>query len=911
MSQEISVQEQQIYDRANQDHIDYQEAYQLIVDSLASEVSSDTREDIERIYRDALGKVLNRERESAKGEFDEVSKADDFERWYDSAKPTTPIWRALHERQSASVGVDNALTIHNESGKVVGLLANPKVKGIKKKGLVVGYVQSGKTANYSAVIAKAVDEGYRVIIVLAGMYNNLRQQTQVRLTRDVIEPIQKEGKSLHRLTGSTGDISPQVAGNLVDSLRTKNGVVIGVIKKNKNRLEYLYKQLENVRVEGLLENAPVLIIDDESDQATPNTAKLEEKISGINDLLRKIWDTVSHGTYVAYTATPFANILMNPNDGEELYPSDFIYALERPASYLGAERMFGIPQNFFENESGNTEDGVDVDVRRFISEEDAEILTPPTTNERKNGVEYNPHMVSSLEDAIYWFCIATGLRRMRQLDKKIHSSMLVHLTHLADMHFATGEIIKEFVVRLKKSHNLDDVNETMRSLYEREIASMRTFFPGKVYPTWESLKPHVHSAIDKTEVIIDNSKSELRLDYPDNDPKTYIVIGGNTLARGLTLEGLISSYFIRKSKTYDTLLQMGRWFGYRLGYEDLVRLWTTADIVNYYRFLAGIEEEIRLAIRSADMKPSQVGLMIRRHPDTLKITARNKMYHAQQVEVDYTGKFHQLTRFEEKNTRQLQHNLDVLNRLISVLQEDQPQESGTTCGGYLYQNVPTSVVLDYLDNFHYHESHSEFSQKSMNEWIRKYVDQDWNIVLQSSRSVQHTYNIQGLKIGMPSRSAYVDYTSKSGVADIGALASGDDPILDYKILAGASTGSDGGNSLLAKYVHEARMNRAKQLMLRVAQGNMPLLILYVVNPNSEPDKKWKGTTRRKLRAPLPVVLHAVVLPQGAGSDAKNYVSVVPELNNMDGIDDFESEDLLAALDGDDENDYKGTNSSNS
>lgn len=940
MAEEISKPEQQIYDTAAREHISYEEACRQVIDGMTA--AGIPEEAIVPVYEKALLSIQEREVANAKGEFDEAATSkEDYHHWYDTAKPDTAAWRHLREKLTEKIGEDGTSTIHQESGKVVGLLADPATKKLTHKGLVVGYVQSGKTANFSAVITKAVDEGYRFVIVLAGMYNNLRRQTQERLNSDVVAPIRSAGKPVYALTSIEGDISSD-ADYLLNALRTNSSVVFAVVKKNYSRLGNLLKQLEAANREGLLEDVPMLIIDDESDQATPNTAKEDEAYSGINRLLRQIWDQVQQGSYVAYTATPFANVLMDPNDEERyteyvesdnpenpegetierypgLYPSDFIYALERPDGYIGASRIFGTPLWATEDEDGALNDGVDLDAVRDIPTGEADDLCPPARKDTRDGKKkYEPKMVDSLEAAVQWFMIATALRR-RRAKKKQHSSMLIHLSHIVDTHFETVKVIEDYLDELKRGYDNPEINKLMQGLYEREVARMQAVRPEEVYPEWDSLKIAVGQVIRETKCIVDNGSSEERLEYKENEPATYIVIGGNTLARGLTLEGLICSYYLRASKTYDALLQMGRWFGFRPGYDDLIRLWTTADLQDYYRHLAGVEDEIREEIRLVGSTPKSVGVKIRTHPGVLQVTAANKKRHAKALTVDYSGKLHQLTRFEEKNTEILNHNIQVFESLIGSISSTHEVVQDKNNGSYLFREVPVDVVLSYFKDFKAHSSHYEAGADKLVEWIEKYADQDWNVVVYSgTQKDMPQQNFAGLDIRMVTRSAYNiplgnnKSAEENKIADLGALAVGDTPILDFKILANAGNQEykdllEGLKEKEKKNTGESekkRMGRAAQLNLRYVEGNVPLLVIYVVNPHS---KAKPGARRRDLDAAAPVVLHAVVLPQVAGSDYSNFISVVPEQVEDLALDEEELDEnslILAAAESDDEGDYK-------
>ena len=782
-------------------------------------------------------------------------------------------------------------TIDRESGEILNLLVNLNEKGVKRKGLVVGYVQSGKTANFSAVITKAVDEGYRLVIVMTGILESLRSQTQARLQNGVADAIIKSKKSVISLTSVKSDISSDDASNLEANLHT-GGVAYAVVKKNHNCLKYLMEQLRIVNQKGLLKDVPVLIIDDESDQATPNTANKTEDYSTINGDMRQIWEQVQQGSYVAYTATPFANVFMNPKDEERytehvesdnpenpegetierypgLYPSDFIYALERPNGYIGASRIFGTPLWATEDEDGTLNDGVDIDALRDIDTEEAKILRYPT---RKDGGDYIPEMVPSLEAAVQWFMIATALRR-RRTQKQQHSSMLIHLSHLKETHFEVEKVIKDYISKLKENCGKPEINDAMQSLYEREVARMLAIRPEKIYPDWDELKLAVSQVVRETKCIVENSASDEQLKYEDKEPLTCIVIGGNALSRGLTLEGLICSYYLRKSKTYDALLQMGRWFGFRPGYEDLIRLWTTEDIQEDYRYLADIEDELREEIREID-DPSVVAVKIRADRKKLNVTSPNKMRNAAPVNINHSGKSYQVTRFEEQNDKCLKHNIQVLESLIKSIGSTQEALRGKNNGSYLFEGVPVGTIIDYLTNYQVHPSNPGIDADRLVKWIAENVTQNWNVVIYSDTDENRPKrDFAGYEIRMADRTA-VKSKSTEGIVDIKSLANPQTYVLDLRILA-----HHGKIKISEIDLKKAEKDSGKKL--RSLNGNSPLLVVYVVNSKSQANRSG----RRDLDAVAPVVLHTIVIPKIVSSGKSNHFSVDALLNNDLGLEE--------------------------
>ena len=532
--------------------------------------------------------------------------------WYEGpGEDPASLWHGLGIRLGESLDEATVESIDRSSTEVVSLMADPNMPNIRKKGLVVGYVQSGKTANYAAVIAKAVDAGYRMIIVLAGMHNNLRRQTQVRLDRDLDK---------HRwvqLTDSDADFTSQA--NTHSLVSGPSNKLIAVVKKNSHRLSHLRDWLRACG--SSLKSCPILIIDDEADQATPNSPTTANPQTAINKLVREIWELVPQGTYVGYTATPFANVFMDPDDEQELYPSDFIRSLPLSPDYFGAERLFG--RHALDSED-DPDDGLNV--ARDVPESDTTALAVSG----KDKDRWEAVLPESLQEAARWFLIATAIRRVRGQYK--HSSMLVHFTHFVEPHFRMAETLRGWLRQEIKGLK-SGASHDHHALWEREKAAVTDVGEPEM-PAWTAILPALIQITSETRVVVDNGQSQDRLDYDREDEygnpitETVIAVGGGTLSRGLTLEGLVVSYFTRTSSTYDTLLQMGRWFGYRPGYEDLPRIWLPEELVEDFRFLALVEADMcrEIETMAAQLQsPKEIGLRIRSHPGRLEITAKAKM----------------------------------------------------------------------------------------------------------------------------------------------------------------------------------------------------------------------------------------------------------------------------------------------
>lgn len=500
--------------------------------------------------------------------------------WYLGPQDGDKFWPALEKHlRGKGRGDAGVKSLDDASTKIVSLLQPPGAGSIRTRGLVVGYVQSGKTENFTAVTSKAADVGYRFFLVLSGMNNALRNQTQDRLTKDIIQLNSEEWISL---TDSNHDF--RATTNVNAFLTDKQSVkILGVVKKNKMRLARLLKWLKSARPE-VLQNCPVLIIDDEADQASPNSAKELADRTEINKLLVAILTTLPKAAYVGYTATPFANLLIDPLPADDLYPRDFIVDLPRPETYFGPERIFGREPLDWE-EPDDAADGLDM--VRSVPEDEIALLRPAGRDAREG---FYPSLTPSLRSALRYFLLTVAARRVRG-QRHEHCSMLLHTTEYTTVHDRFRDpIVKEFAAikaaLLKSDAKLLGELET---LWNKEQSAVPPESVGCKPLSFDTLRPKLNDVLDLVQVKLEHGKSTDRIAYPDVDAtvdgKVYVVVGGNVLSRGLTIEGLTVSFFIRSASAYDTLLQMGRWFGYRPGYADLPRLWMTNELKAYFFIL--------------------------------------------------------------------------------------------------------------------------------------------------------------------------------------------------------------------------------------------------------------------------------------------------------------------------------------
>jgi len=662
-------------------------------------------------------------------------------RWYlGPTEYSSPNWNAYRghlERKGWDAGVIHK--IDRASTKITNELLCPNgTREDRFQGLVLGYVQSGKTASMAATIAKAADSGYRMVIVLAGMTNVLRQQTQIRLRDDILI----HNPSLWRQgTTAESDFEPGSSPELLTAGRGKCSLF--VIKKNASVLRKLKKALSSVpKVE--LKSLPALIIDDECDQASINTSAYRSSVTRINGLIRDLCEKLPKVTYVGYTATPYANVLMSETsvDGSrDLYPSEFIISLDEPEGYFGARRLFG--------DDTEAERATELPYIRRVPNEDCASIQPTS---RKDREIFAAKLTPSLGDACDWFLLSLAARRARG-QAQSHCCMLIHTTIYAACHRKIQRMIERDWLKptLDALRNNDQERiGQLQGLWERESSVLGTERRAQidcpeVPESFGKLTSFLAEAAESISMTVENSESEFsqRLDFNSGKSVHSIVIGGNVLARGLTIEGLVCSYFIRTSSQYDTLMQMGRWFGYRQGYEDLPRIWMTRDLENAFRDLVTVEEMIRSEIAAISRKgwtPSDIAVRVPQIAG-LSITARNKlvMENLEQCEVSYYGTHEQTISFPTDASFH-QANWMAGTDLINKVMANSSIFASKKGDSRLFSNVPYRLILQFLGSYRFDRD----SLNGVTEFVRREIDNGeesmemWNLALVGSAKGRRT-----------------------------------------------------------------------------------------------------------------------------------------------------------------------------
>lgn len=511
-----------------------------------------------------------------------------------------------------------------------------------RRGLVMGDVQSGKTGTYTGLICKGADAGYRVAILLTGSLENLRRQTQERLDLgfvgfDSAERLKTQVATSRLIgvglidqtrmgmvfTSRSRDFNKVLMNQLNLRLASMKDPVLLVVKKNKRVLENLEEWLRsyNAGADGRID-LPLLLIDDEADAGSVNTAVGDDNPTKVNEAIRKLLRLFKRSSYVGFTATPFANVFIDPDTkegmlGDDLFPTDFIYALEAPTNYVGPGQVLAA--------DGGT----------IIHNEDAEDFLP--TGHRSGHVVTG--LPESLYEAIRSYLIATTLRDLRG-QEPAHRSMLVNVSPWTAVQEQVRTLIDDYVREVQRDIRLFAALNEAEALANANIAALRKTWEaehdhGAV--TWGEVQHRLHDALQPVVVrSVNQNTGAASLDYRDQGEMglRIIAVGGNSLSRGLTLEGLTTSYFYRNSHAYDTLMQMGRWFGYRDGYTDLSRVWMTEEAQGNYVYIARAIEELRgelKRMKRLGATPREFGLKVRSHPGALVVTARNKMRRAEEI----------------------------------------------------------------------------------------------------------------------------------------------------------------------------------------------------------------------------------------------------------------------------------------
>lgn len=719
-------------------------------------------------------------------------------------------WQRYREMLESSLSETALDGLDRSTDTILGLLEDPdRQETFDRRGLVVGHVQSGKTASYTGLICKAADAGYKIVIVLAGLHNNLRSQTQVRLdegflgyetrvnTSDVklagvglidTDPAIRPNYATNRSNG--GDFNRAVAKSL--GISPEQRPWLFVVKKNKTVLTLLLNWIRNRAANAkdassnrpIVTNLPLLLIDDEADHASVDTGENvidenglpdpEHEPKTINRLIRTILHSFTHSAYVGYTATPFANIFIHERgetkeEGPDLFPSSFIVNLAAPSSYVGPTKVFGTVQD----DGSRNALPLTAAVTDYVDPNSDEGWMP--SGHRSDHLplwQGQDTLPPSVRQAIHAFILSCAARVIRGQGSK-HCSMLIHVTRFTAVQDRVWKQVETYVngirQRLERNIGASEILDEFRIMWETNFlptsAKVACLAPDEApadFASWEDVSASLTSVCADISVRKINGTAKDVLDYADNEGTglKVIAIGGDKLARGLTLEGLTISYFLRASKMYDTLMQMGRWFGYRPGYLDLCRLYTTSELIDWFGHIADASEELRRdfdLMAQSGSTPLEYGLRVQSHP-SLMVTSQVKMRAARNLLISFSGESVETVTFRI-DPQTVNRNFQALQTLLSQLPsaEEDPvrQRHGSTekWQGYLWRDVDSLAVIDFLSHYETHPSAHRVNTQLLSEFITKMnVEGEleyWTVALIGSKDAPDRQSlVDNVSVGM-------------------------------------------------------------------------------------------------------------------------------------------------------------------
>jgi len=680
---------------------------------------------------------------------------------------------------------------------------NPEQQGTwDRRGMVVGHVQSGKTANYIGLINKATDAGYKVIIVLAGSSSTLRRQTQERIDESFVgrdssaylrnqreTRIKGVGQTpvntdIYPLTsayyknGDEGDFNTKVFHS--SNIPIGNNPVVFVIKKNKTILENLidwFSYNENIKlIDGhrKLQSIPVLVIDDESDYASVNTGRDIDDVRTINRLIRVLLNLFEQNTFIGYTATPFANLFISKDHNQELltrvkdreyyvgpdlFPKDFIINIKPGSNYIGAAQIFGLDTNGNENIEA-------LDIVREIKPEEYE---PPFIQRinKHNRHELPEVIPDSLKNAVRSFVLTSAVRRLRGQANK-HNSMLIHVALYITWIDRIALLTDEYLTELKQAIEAKDPSTlvTIEKLYKKDyIPTTQNVLENLAYKdnaitkhTWEEVLTELYNSVAKIQVRAVHGRTSIsqleyhnikNIDYVEYEKTglSVIAVGGGKLSRGITLDGLSISYYLRTTRMYDSLMQMGRWFGYRPGYVDLCRLYTNRTIFDWFNHITMATEEMRNdfdELTARNLKPIDYRLRVRDHPGMLAITSVAKLHFAETINVSFSGSNLQ-TYMLSKSAETIKENYRSYCLLCQHLGDPLEKNITTNQGRtkyILFRDSDIQSICLFLDSFK--TNTPRVKNANLSEYIKNQTEiKEWNICFVGNTDEQVFIDING------------------------------------------------------------------------------------------------------------------------------------------------------------------------
>lgn len=823
------------------------------------------------------------------------------------------VWQSYRKLLLKDKGFseDTVKVMEDANTKILRQLSRDTRESGAIKGLVIGNVQSGKTANMAALMAMAADAGWNMFVVLSGIMENLRVQTLGRLVQD----LNSRGSNISWEAIDNPLPMDEYGKRLVDK-KFKEGSNIrylAVCLKNATRLKNLIGWFNSDKSNR--GNIRMLIIDDEADQASINTSTRERTkinqliLSLVNNRDAKGENAVSNFqavNYIGYTATPYANVLNETPGKESLYPANFIATLSVSDEYFGPQQIFGYESD---DEDSTSFSGLNI-VRPIHNDEIAAVESIQKGNEIK--------IPDSLTEAIYWFICGVAYMRYSKYKKPV--SMLVHTSRLTSAHIQMENAIRRFFSSKSKENIIAECKRIWE--HETKAFSKEDFmnqYPTYAnisgindYPDFNELAPYIKELVaagltrleinsDNNQRIyntgihlcVDNSDNQgesSRLLYPESrempcDAPAFLVIGGNTLSRGLTLEGLVSTYFLRPARCADTLMQMGRWFGYRKGYELIPRIWLSLKVRDQFCFMAEMDQKLRDEIKfmgEIGQSPSECGPKIMTSPSTqfLAIVAKGKMQNAVGATYDFAGHTMETGVFTN-NTRMQTDNLNLLSVFIASLgvPETDVAENPYAENNKVWKNIPFDTVKGFLNGYKYSERLKGFNdlQVLMN-WLEQVTGQglldNWNVILAGKQHDDMTHERQvaeGISVNKINRTRRYEDRGDD-IINIGVLRSFKDFLSDISVQR------DDALTLAAMRGGKSNMTDLNTLREKLNLFKTPQIVIYVIDKDSKPDRP----TRYALDANEDIVGFSINIPgirKGNSAIQSLTINIKPKLDD--------------------------------
>lgn len=725
-----------------------------------------------------------------------------------------PYWQRFYN-YALSTGLSSQVlrSIDNTTDKILEKCEDPNRQGEwSNKGLVVGVVQGGKTTHMIALCNKAIDAGYKLIVVMPGMLEDLRQQTHERFDAGLIGKDTQSNINTN-ITNFTYGVSKYnrkckvynftTANKRGDSLNEINRLeverdsppAILIIKKNPTIIKHLIGRI--YRNNNAFKTIPLLVIDDESDLASINTKDIpnitkvsKEDFTSTSLYIRALLSMFDKNVYIGYTATPYANIFQDYREqaekesklviplkdkqlgkkkeivtfklGEGLFPKNFICSLPVFSNYIGFEKLFG--DDYFEGTDYIGHDSIRViddyvnsssfklleryydNLKRGIKgkrlnpkpDSDVEGWLPPFADKNwEPGKHYD--LPNSLKNAINFFIIGNIIKKIRKI-KPIHNSMLVSVNKHTITNESIRDQIQEYILSIRSSYGVGDNNSDIKKVFQKlwksdfedNLNEDHIYPPRKIL--WEEVEKHIPDEISKIEPLLITGNGDY-LDYIPNKSRSIIAVGGQLLSRGITLEGLSVSYFLRKSDnpSADAVTQMGRWFGYRQRYDDICKIYLNKFLLEDFREYYEAEESLRNQFRQMERKemlPTDFGLKVPMKNPTQPNKARSTRLEG--FTRNFSGKRKQLIFVNiDKNSE----NTKVIKNLFNDLPKN-PESSNST---KIWRNIDHNHILDFLSSYKSPTDVSKFTEDRYVEYIKscnRFGDElkKWNIAFVQNNS---------------------------------------------------------------------------------------------------------------------------------------------------------------------------------